>query len=325
MNENEQIQKIWRGLPPGDPLRRQAELLQSDAHATIGDIGPVLRALTGRSLFDDVGRAAAVRVAMNANWTEEQRSTITGVLSACVEKEIRTRRPGKLAARWFCRGMVLNTVFWTGCGAMTWSGQTMPDLWLIVLGLLSTSAVFTVLSSFVTAPLSVWYDNWRSLRLVSAVEVLGKLGRAPEMGPIALALTNGPLRAVAAQELPRIVDRLTPEDYGAMPSEAVPALCSSLSGVSVETALVILRALKVIGDGRAIFAVEYAAHNGASPEVREAAINLIPILNRRREESRTSSMLLRPSAASAETESTLLRAAAENADAHEDQLVRAIQ
>jgi len=92
--------------------------------------------------------------------------------------------------------------------------------------------------------------------------------------------------------------------------------------------LVILYALRVVGDGRAIRAVEQVANGGfhwsPSPEIEEAAKQMLPILQQRAVESQASSQLLRAGSATGEGEHTLLRAAYAVSTTSPSELLRAV-
>jgi hypothetical protein len=282
----------------------------------------MLRALTRRYLFHDTERAVAAWIAVHANWSEDQRAEISEFLSKMVDRAATARKPGRFALRWLGRSMLLSVAVVIGIvnlsrGMFTYHGVL--DYWY---GILALSGILTLLGSVVSGPLSIWFDNRRALRAVPMVEMLGKYGQSAAVGSLARASMHSPLRKSASLALVQIASRLRPEDYGTLPAQTVPALCSALERADRDTGLTVLRVLAVVGDERAIYAVEFAAYNNASQEVRNAALALIPILNKRANESRTSSTLLRASAAAPQADNTLLRATLEPTDPHADQLLR---
>jgi hypothetical protein len=153
------------------------------------------------------------------------------------------------------------------------------------------------------------------------------------MATVAAAYAFDPLRELAASALSRIAAMLRPEDYGSLPNRTVPGLCYALAKAEFplgggkpdpQTVMVVLQALGVIGDGRAIKAVERIAKVSHIIEAREAATRLLPILHQRAAESQASGQLLRPSSAAADAQEVLLRAAAGSAETDSSEvLVRA--
>jgi hypothetical protein len=118
----------------------------------------------------------------------------------------------------------------------------------------------------------------------------------------------------------KVAVRLVPEDHGTHAGETVPALCRALSRAAANAyddraAPAILQALAIIGDGRAIGAVERAARKARRGEIREAAASLLPILQQRAAESQAPSQLLRASSATVGGEKVLLRAASGSTEA----------
>jgi hypothetical protein len=188
------------------------------------------------------------------------------------------------------------------------------------------SAVFTVLGAIVSLPVSLpfsfWLDNRKLKRLYPAIEALDAVGRPASLAALATASRSWVLEKTAASALASVTARLRPDDYGALPSRTVPALCHALLGTPSQTVLVLLQALTVIGDGRAIPAVETLSLQAMRPEVREAATQLLPLLQQRARNSRATATLLRASHAPAESSQILLRAARDQSVTDPSQLLR---
>jgi hypothetical protein len=161
--------------------------------------------------------------------------------------------------------------------------------------------------SFVSVPLSIFVDKRRLRNLCPIIECLGRVGRPACISTVATACGHRPLREAAAAALKNVAARLRPEFYGQMPGRTVPALCEALSCVDDATMLVILEALCVIGDGRAIKTVERIQLRPPSPEAGVAATKLLEVLRQRDLESRTSAQLLRASRIVEDGEQELLR------------------
>jgi hypothetical protein len=334
------IGKVIRSLRKASSLRQLAEVVLADPRAAIEDLRPILRPLTNRSVFRGRERAVAAWLIGSANWSDAQRNAISEALCVSVERAMKAKKPSRIVLRWFARAWCLTFIF---CCALYWSDPLAVAVRLSDVILAST--ILTVVGYIVTLPLSVWVDNRSLRRSRRVIECLGQLGEAGSTATIATAYMHDPLRPAAASALARVAARLRPEDLGAVPGPSVPALCSALAKADARTTLAILQALTVIGDGRAVHAVEHLANwradavvgggsavtalehmvNGLlTPDVRDAATRLLPILQQRAEESQAASQLLRPSMASGDGEKVLLRAAAAGAAADApDVLVRA--
>jgi len=89
--------------------------------------------------------------------------------------------------------------------------------------------------------------------------------------------------------------------------QTVPALSHALTVAPHETEPVILQALAMIGDERAIPAVEQLLKRATHPEIRAAATGLLSILQQRARDNQAFSLLLRASNAPADAGQTLLR------------------
>jgi hypothetical protein len=99
-----------------------------------------------------------------------------------------------------------------------------------------------------------------------------------------------------------ILPRFTGRDYGALPSDVIPAVCRLTRTDETELALAALSALEAAGDGRACPPVERLATAKRETDVTRRARAVIPVLLERLRVERASSTLLRP----AEHSSTLL-------------------
>jgi hypothetical protein len=258
----------------------------------------------------------------NADWTLDQRRTMSQALSSSVEGATRARKPGRVALRWFVRAMSAALPFVIAMYLLSWFGspEEFPDFrahlqwWR---NMIAWSLAGTVYLAWASVPLSIWFDTRRLRRARAAMEALSHVGEPASLSAIARAYVQRPLREAASRALVKVAARLRPEDHGTVSGDTVPALCRAISKADPETEIVILQALAAVGDGRAIPAVERVAITAQSPQTREAAYTALPILRQRAEDSRASGMLLRPSSARGGGEPVLLRAASAgtNADA----------
>ena len=305
------ILKALLALRKQHPLRQQANATFLDPQAPVEDLQPVLRALTSTSRFRRNERAVASWLIAHANWTEDQRITLSEKLAVKVDKAAKGSRADRVLLRWFQRGMIASALFF--CLLIVLFTPSIRPIHIVgfCVSMLILSALLTVLCSFISLPLSLWMDHRRLRELSCTVEALGELGQPASIASLAKAAVHSPLRDAAASALKRVTAALRPEDLGALPGQPVPALCGVVTATAPETVLTALQALTLIGDGRAISTVEFLSVNAFRPDVRDAAMKLLPILRQRDFEHQSSSLLLRASDVPTDSGQTLLRPAHE--------------
>ena len=154
------------------------------------------------------------------------------------------------------------------------------------------------------------------------LDLLRQFGQPSCLGTLARAYGHYPSSYEAGVALEHVVERLRPEDYGTLPAETVPAICKTFTKADQTTASALINALGVIGDGRAIKAVERLMQNAESDGVRSAASLLLPILQQRAADSRSATQLLRPSSAQQAGQESLLRVAEASSLASANELLR---
>jgi hypothetical protein len=179
-----------------------------------------------------------------------------------------------------------------------------------------------ILKACLSVPSPAQIDQRKLTHLRFLIEALGRVGHPVGIASLVKTSAHSSLQDVTTTALSRITAGLRAGDYGTLPPQAVPALCNGLITASPKTVPVILQALTIVGDGRAIEKVEYLARMDLRSEIREAATLLLPILLQRDRESHTSSVLLRASHAPLESGQTLLRATQEQPTADPSQLLR---
>lgn len=296
-NSNNQVIKMLRSLSRRNPLRKQAELVIADSCATIGDLQPILRAFGSKSVLRKREHIVACWLICNVNWTETQRIAMSENLSRLLESATNARKPVRVALRWFARGVFV----------YAWSVGVLYSGILYLAGLDGLWLCIAALYIFAPVCWFIWTSGYRLSRVRWIIEAMGDLAQPEVIGPIAIAQMFDPLRDAAAAALKEITANLRPEHYGALSFQTVPALCRALEFANRDIALVILKALTLIGDGRAIKAVERLAQNPRTAEISNAAEQLLPILRQRELESKSSSQLLRASTASVDGKQELLR------------------
>ena len=105
---SQQILKLCRTLRPTSAVRRQAESVLSDPHSPIEDLPQILRSLANLSAWRKHENTIAQWLIWHAEWTEDQRDTISDFLSRMVDRAATARKPGRFALRWLGRSMLLS-------------------------------------------------------------------------------------------------------------------------------------------------------------------------------------------------------------------------
>jgi hypothetical protein len=312
MRESETYDPILKALSTlrkDHPLRQQAMTTFVDPQAPVEDLHPVLQALTGAFQLRKNEHAVASWLIAHANWTDEQRIALSEKLSIAVDKAAKRRRPGRTLLRWFLRFLSVTALIFLRIYSVPFrEAYDIPGI-IIEVGIISLYVSFplTLAGFLVSLPVSLWIDHRRLKQLATAVEALGELGQPASIASLAKAAVHSPLRDAASSALNKVTSALRPEDLGARPGQPVPALCGVVTATAPETVLTALQALTLIGDGRAISTVEFLSVNAFRPDVRDAALRLLPILRQRDFEHQSSSLLLRASDVPPDSGQTLLR------------------
>ena len=169
---------------------------------------------------------------------------------------------------------------------------------------------------------------------VAAILALARL-RAPEfIGPLsraALDVSHG-IRVVAEESLRQCLPQITPDHYGRLDADTVPALCKLLDVKkerlfaghlhTEQLVLDVLDALGKIGDGGAVRHVESVAEDGWTSPVRDAAHQILPLLRLRQQQENEPRLLLRGSTPPPASPDQLLRPTLPAPHAAPEQLLR---
>jgi len=292
---NEAILEVCRTLRMENPLRKQVMAVIVGPQAPLRSARPVLSALTTTSIFWDwkAERTVACWLIVHGTWSEEQRLSFSRTLSSAVDKMMQQRKPARIALR-----LLRNAVI-----------AAFPFALILLLSSAWETLLIT-LPIYLTIFLTTEGRNLDQFHPV--LEALGTVGQPDSIVSLLAASRNMTLGETATAALLKVISRLTPDDYGTLSLQAVPTLCRALTNrTPSQTLLMILEVLTVIGDGRAISAVEDLAMRSVDTEVHEAAAQLLPILQQRHLDSQASSLLLRASHVPSENEQTLLRATTE--------------
>ncbi len=297
-DDNADLHKWLQSLRKDDPLRLQAEFVLTDPNSQIEDSDAMLEVIfTGLSSHGNE-LAVAAWLVQNGRLTDSFASTLSDKLVTSVEPVL-AHMPSNAVSLVGCGRIIICFLLTVYILTIVDDHYHFPD-WLLFVSLLSITVgprgLLTLSNMRISAALSV------------QVEVLGDLGNPDSIATIAQAYKRGALRETAEVALTKVAANLRPADYGALSFKSVPSLCEALQYADYEFMRVILRALELIGDGRAISAVEELSFNPPFEGIREAAKELLPILRQRDEESRSQSQLLRASEKEQDKEYELLRA-----------------
>ena len=163
---------------------------------------------------------------------------------------------------------------------------------------------------------NVQIEAIRTLNILQLVESAGALAKAAREQK---CFSRG-----ARQALVQLLPTLTEAHYGRLPNDVTPELCALLLDSETPEHLITLtvEALGKVGDGRAVGPMQKFALSAPTPQLREIAANVLPILTARREQENASSTLLRHSSAPPVDAGLLLRAASGSAVTPPEQLLR---
>lgn len=196
----------------------------------------------------------------------------------------------------------------------------LPGIIMMLGGLVAFLGV--VLTPFVVPySLMVDADHYHEVR-AAAVRALRTLGGVESLDLVAkMALESSPMTSGPARgTLAVLLAKLTPEHYGTLPASLVPDLCRILKyeaawlSASTENhtlALRVTEALEKVGDGHAAVVVEKLLKSFVTPQLHEALVAVLPILQERRSNENAREMLLRHAAMPPASPEQLLRPAIE--------------
>jgi hypothetical protein len=89
---NKKLFNSIHSLRTGDPLRQQAEIVLADSSAKIQNLLPITTAFYKRSILRVSEQTVAFWLINNANWTDNQRATISEKLCGRLDKATKGRR-----------------------------------------------------------------------------------------------------------------------------------------------------------------------------------------------------------------------------------------
>jgi hypothetical protein len=156
------------------------------------------------------------------------------------------------------------------------------------------------LASVLTVPICLVYGRLNnrhndSLR-AAAAESLGRLHVFESIGPLAARLfdSSTAVGEASACALMEILPRLAEEDYGAIDHQSVSRLAEALCHPNTLLVFKVLEALKKVGTGHTLPAVERVVREGKTRQLQETAKQVATVLEDRRRREREARHLMRP-------------------------------
>jgi hypothetical protein len=170
------------------------------------------------------------------------------------------------------------------------------------------------MASVLTIPMCVVYGRLSSghndmLRAASA-ESLGRLHVIESIGPLAEKLFDPSIivREAAAFALMQILPKLEDSDCAAIDQQSVTRLSEALCHPNTLLVFKILEALKKVGTGNTLPAVEKLSREGKTKQLQETARQVAVVLEERRRKEREARHLMRPTSGPEHRTDNLMRA-----------------
>ncbi len=210
-------------------------------------------------------------------------------------------------------------------GIVLFLGITLGYMFLPFDLLLGALVAVVIAGSFIGALATFKHlEGLRADKLKRALHLISSLGNSESLGYIAKTLKYKPIKSSALPSLRQVVFRTNCGDFGTVSQRSMIFLRDSLKSTDTECALVILKAIERVGDGRCLQAVSEAATRYESPEVVAKANELLQVLKSRVEKIRISATLLRSADRPDHADGELLRVAIGKAEVLQEQLLTPI-
>jgi hypothetical protein len=197
-------------------------------------------------------------------------------------------------------------------------------------GLLIGSAFGALPLCLFTYPVSAWVDRKRLNRIrAEAAKGLGMLAVPHSAGSLAVGMQDGArnVREACRESLVQVLPTLTDAQYGRLPLDTTPRLCTLLHQTDEPVLLGTLRALRAVGDSRALDAVGRLLHRipagWQNSEMATEAQLTFEVLMARRKREMDAASLLRPTDSPLAPENELLRPYVQSGDHPAENLLRA--
>lgn len=306
-------------LPKGQSTRRVAEALIDRSPIPIDCIGPMAQSLSDPTRNGWKENVVAVWAAARSAGSAD-RYAAAGWLSHVLEFWPSLDSWPRLK-RSYIRTMIFLYVVLalkslTGAAIMPWTYFIPP---------------FVAVPLFLFAyPLSAWLDRGRLNRIrAEAAKGLGLLGIPHSAGPLAVgALDNyEDVRTASRDSLLKVLPTLSEEQYGRLPMDTTPRLCGLLNGGDEALLFLTLRAIRAVGDSRALQPVERFVRRSPGPwmnvNIAMEADQTLAVLYARKKRENEAASLLRPTNNPLEPPPVLLRPYVHTGDQPAENLLRA--
>ena len=158
-------------------------------------------------------------------------------------------------------------------------------------------------TSVFTAPFCLVYGHIEQRRLAmlraASAESLGRLRVIESIGPLAEGLfdSDPTVNEASAFALMEILPQLSEEDQGLIHHQSLHRLATALNHPNSLLVFKVLEALRVVGTGSTLAAVERVAREGKTRGLREMAKEVMAVLEERRRREKESRHLVRPTIA----------------------------
>jgi hypothetical protein len=159
------------------------------------------------------------------------------------------------------------------------------------------TAVVAICGLPIVLPASFLFDRSRdALDRAAAAEALGRLGQPESVGALSGALFDRSqrVRESAAVALNELLPHLVPEHHGMFGSQSIANLGRALNHPDAQLVSKVLAALSVVGTSHAIPFVRKAVQSGRTLRLRDAADEVLKVLEQRQRSESLQSTLLRP-------------------------------
>ena len=284
------IEKLLKRLKPQSPIAALARSILAGESQHAEYFEPAVAALTHTGKFSWRDRRVAAWALGRANLGAEQAGRAASALAYII------KRPAPdLEKRWL-RPMPLTLAIATPTAlalilALQGVKEHFIPLWLAM------SLVLTLLMSIILVPAHLTLDDRRISDSRSvAIAALSRLHNPFSVTVFVEAALDQDkqVQTSASKALQETLPLLTEEQYGNHDRDLVPLLCRLLRPASEKWHLLVVTALAMVGDGRAIEPLERLERH-CSTEVRMAISETLPVLYERRKREQDSQRLLRAS------------------------------
>lgn len=269
-----------------------------------------------------------IQMLSDSDLTADRLSLIQGLQSALQLKHLSQRQAVHTIIAGYIVPLVLCIPFMLVLCIQVGHGMNHLNKLLIVFLYAEATLVFAhllyVVLTPITLPLGFWLARKRKVHLcILLVDVLGRMKAVEALETMAsmaelyrkmitaVRKQNRTLQTAIREALEQTLPRLTEADYGTVSADTTIQLISFVDDRHAEFTCIVLAALRKVGGGAVLPKVQALARVSPDPAVRSMAEELVPILQARQEQERSSSQLLRASTNTGSSDQLLRPAGAE--------------